>query len=137
MSSKTGHFYEFSNFRLDAENPTRWLNESLVPLPPKALEMLALLVRRHNAVVSREELLETVWRDTIDEMFLNRPVPHAVPPVESAFGRTTYGNESRNDFIGVDRVTPLVWERRHPGMARRRVGSRRAARDTDPNSSRR
>jgi DNA-binding winged helix-turn-helix (wHTH) protein/tetratricopeptide (TPR) repeat protein len=38
-----------------------------VPLPPKALEMLILLVSRHEAVVSREELLETVWRDTFVE----------------------------------------------------------------------
>lgn len=67
MCGKIRHFYEFSNFRLDAENPTLWLDDRLVSVPPKALEMLTLLVRRHRAVVSREELLEAVWRDTFVE----------------------------------------------------------------------
>jgi DNA-binding winged helix-turn-helix (wHTH) protein/TolB-like protein/Flp pilus assembly protein TadD len=67
MSSKTGRLYKFRDFRLDAENPSLWLGDRLVPLPPKALEMLILLVSRHEAVVSREELLETVWRDTFVE----------------------------------------------------------------------
>jgi DNA-binding winged helix-turn-helix (wHTH) protein/Flp pilus assembly protein TadD len=36
-------------------------------LPPKALEVLLLLVRRRDIIVSREELLDTVWRDTFVE----------------------------------------------------------------------
>ena len=67
MSGKIRHFYEFSDFRLDAENPSLWLNDRLVSVPPKALEMLTLLVSHRDAVVSREELLETVWRDTFVE----------------------------------------------------------------------
>jgi DNA-binding winged helix-turn-helix (wHTH) protein/TolB-like protein/Tfp pilus assembly protein PilF len=67
MSSKNGHRYQFGDFRLDSEPPSLWRNESLVPLPPKALEMLLLLVRRREIIVSREELLETVWRDTFVE----------------------------------------------------------------------
>jgi len=67
MSSKNGHRYQFGDFRLDSEPPSLWRNESLVPLPPKALEMLLLLVRQREIIVSREELLETVWRDTFVE----------------------------------------------------------------------
>jgi len=67
MSSKNGHRYQFGDFRLDSEPLSLWRNESLVPLPPKALEMLLLLVRQHEIVVSREELLESVWRDTFVE----------------------------------------------------------------------
>ncbi len=67
MCGKIRHFYEFSDFRLDAENPSLWLNDRLVSMPPKALELLTLLVRHHDTVVSREELLETVWRDTFVE----------------------------------------------------------------------
>lgn len=67
MSSKNGHRYQFGDFRLDSEPPSLWRNESLVPLPPKALEMLLLLVRQREVIVSREELLETVWRDTFVE----------------------------------------------------------------------
>ena len=67
MSNKNGHRYEFGDFRLDSEPPSLWREERLVPLPPKALEMLLLLVRRRDIIVSREELLDTLWRDTFVE----------------------------------------------------------------------
>ena len=67
MSNKNGHRYEFGDFRLDSEPPSLWRDERLVPLPPKALEMLLLFVRRRDIIVSREELLNTVWRETFVE----------------------------------------------------------------------
>lgn len=67
MPNKNGHRYEFGNFRLEAERPSLWRDEELVPLPPKALEVLLLLVRRRDIIVSREELLNTVWPDTFVE----------------------------------------------------------------------
>jgi DNA-binding winged helix-turn-helix (wHTH) protein/TolB-like protein/Flp pilus assembly protein TadD len=67
MASKNGRLYKFSEFRLDTRNPALWLDGRLVPLPPKALEVLILLVSRHSTVVSREDLLEEVWRDTFVE----------------------------------------------------------------------
>ena len=67
MSNKNGHRYEFGDFRLDSERPSLWRDERVVPLPPKALEMLLLLVRRRDIIVSREELLDTVWRGTFVE----------------------------------------------------------------------
>jgi DNA-binding winged helix-turn-helix (wHTH) protein/TolB-like protein/tetratricopeptide (TPR) repeat protein len=67
MSNENGHRYEFGDFRLDSEPPSLWREERLVALPPKALEMLLLLVRRRDIIVSREELLETVWRGTFVE----------------------------------------------------------------------
>ena len=67
MSNKNGHSYEFGDFRLDSELPSLWRDEKLVPLPPKALEVLLLLVRQRDIIVSREELLNTVWRDTFVE----------------------------------------------------------------------
>ncbi|HEU4715088.1 MAG TPA: winged helix-turn-helix domain-containing protein [Pyrinomonadaceae bacterium] len=67
MSNKNRHRYEFGDFRLDSEPPSLWREETLVALPPKALEMLLLLVRRRDIIVSRDELLETIWRDTFVE----------------------------------------------------------------------
>ena len=67
MSNKNGHCYQFGDFRLDSEPLSLWREERLVALPPKALEMLLLLVRRRDIIVSREELLDTVWRDTFVE----------------------------------------------------------------------
>ncbi|HEX8247196.1 MAG TPA: winged helix-turn-helix domain-containing protein [Pyrinomonadaceae bacterium] len=67
MSHKIKHFYEFGDFRLDAETPSLWRDGELVRIFPKALEVLVLLVGRQGDVVSREELLETVWRDAFVE----------------------------------------------------------------------
>ena len=75
MPEKTGHFYEFGGFRLDAENHALWLGDRLVAIAPKALELLILLIRRHGNIVSREELLETIWRDTfVEEANINYTV---------------------------------------------------------------
>ncbi len=67
MSSKNGQQYEFGGFRLDSEPPSLWRDQILVPLPPKAVEVLLLLVRQRDTIVSRELLLETVWRDSFVE----------------------------------------------------------------------
>lgn len=67
MSGKTRIFYEFENFCLDAENSSLWQNERLVAISPKALETLTLLVKKRGEILSREELLETVWKDTFVE----------------------------------------------------------------------
>jgi hypothetical protein len=64
MSSGTEHYDKLSVSRPGAKNTALWMNDRLVPLPPQALEVLILLIRRHDPAVSREGLLETVWRDT-------------------------------------------------------------------------
>ncbi len=75
MSGKIEHFYEFGSFRLDAENHGLWLGDRLVSIAPKALELLILLISRHGNIVSREELLETIWRDTfVEEANINYTV---------------------------------------------------------------
>jgi DNA-binding winged helix-turn-helix (wHTH) protein/Flp pilus assembly protein TadD len=67
MTDKTKHFYEFGKFRLDAENPSLWRDSKLVSISPKALETLILLVEKNGEIVSRDELLENVWKDTFVE----------------------------------------------------------------------
>jgi DNA-binding winged helix-turn-helix (wHTH) protein/tetratricopeptide (TPR) repeat protein len=67
MSDKTSHIYEFENFRLDTRNPSLWRGGELVPISPKALEILILLVQKKGEIVSREDLLETVWKGSFVE----------------------------------------------------------------------
>ena len=75
MSGKNKHFYEFDEYRLDAENHTLWRGGELVQIFPKALEILILLVEKKGEIVSREELLEKVWRDTfVEEANINYTV---------------------------------------------------------------
>ncbi|MBN8734624.1 MAG: winged helix-turn-helix domain-containing protein, partial [Acidobacteria bacterium] len=54
--------YEFSGFRL--EGAVLQHNGRVVPLMPKAVETLAVLVARAPAVVTKEELIAAVWPDT-------------------------------------------------------------------------
>lgn len=67
MSNKIGRLYEFEGFRLDAETPCLWRGGELVSVPPKALQILVLLVENQGEIVSREELLEKVWHETFVE----------------------------------------------------------------------
>ncbi len=67
MSGNARHFYEFESFRLDADSPSLWRGDELVSISPKALEILILLVEKRGEIVSREDLLETVWKDTFVE----------------------------------------------------------------------
>ena len=67
MSNKIRQLYEFADFRFDAEQLSLWQNGELVLVPPKALQILKLLVEQQGEIVSREELLEKVWHDTFVE----------------------------------------------------------------------
>ncbi len=65
--SESNHFYEFEDFRLDARNPSLWRGENLISISPKALETLILLVEKRGEIVSRDDLMNTVWKDTFVE----------------------------------------------------------------------
>lgn len=61
--------YEFEGFRLNATNHRLFRRESgeLVPLTPKAAQLLIFLVQNKDRVLTKDELLETVWNDSIVE----------------------------------------------------------------------
>ncbi len=67
MSDKLKLIYEFEDFRLDSKNPSLWRGGKAVSISPKALEALILLIEKQNEIVSRDELLDTVWKDTFVE----------------------------------------------------------------------
>jgi DNA-binding winged helix-turn-helix (wHTH) protein/tetratricopeptide (TPR) repeat protein len=56
--------WSFPPFRLDPVTCSLWRDDVLVPLPPKPLAVLAVLVAQAGQVVSKEALLDTVWSDT-------------------------------------------------------------------------
>ena len=67
MNGNSGQFYEFDEFYLNAANPSLWRDGKLVPISPKSLEVLILLVEKKGEIVSRDRLMETVWKDTFVE----------------------------------------------------------------------
>jgi DNA-binding winged helix-turn-helix (wHTH) protein/predicted ATPase len=54
----------FRPFRLDVENEQLWRGSQLVSLRPKTFAVLRCLVERAGRLVSKEELLDTVWPGT-------------------------------------------------------------------------
>ena len=58
---------EFGPFRLDAAKRVLWRGGEVVTLPPKALDLLIALAEQRGDVVTKDELMKRVWRDTFVE----------------------------------------------------------------------
>lgn len=67
MSARTKRSYEFSSFRLDAAERVLFCDGALVPLAPKAFDLLLLLVERSGHLVEKAEIMDAVWPDTFVE----------------------------------------------------------------------
>src|SRR5512139_3885461 len=65
MSRRFG--YAFGAFCLDPVDKVLYRDGEPVPLTPKALDTLAVLVERHPRVVTKGELLALVWPGTFVE----------------------------------------------------------------------
>jgi len=64
MASST---FDFGPYNLDPAKRLLLRSGEPVPLPPKAFDTLVILVERHERVVSKDELLRTIWPDTVVE----------------------------------------------------------------------
>jgi DNA-binding winged helix-turn-helix (wHTH) protein/Tol biopolymer transport system component len=60
-------FYEFGIFRLEATTRSLYRAGEFVPLAPKALEVLLVLVEEAGKVVTKDELMERVWPEAFVE----------------------------------------------------------------------
>jgi Tol biopolymer transport system component/DNA-binding winged helix-turn-helix (wHTH) protein len=68
MSSAVRHFYRFGQFRLDtSEHLVYRQNGEVVPLKPKVVETLELLVQESGRLISKDELMQRLWPDTVVE----------------------------------------------------------------------
>ena len=61
MATETDQSYEFGPFRLDLGERVLLRDGVPVPLTPKALEVLLLLVERHSNIVEKDELMRRAW----------------------------------------------------------------------------
>ena len=67
MSKQRKPLYEFGPFRLDSDRTRLTLNDELISLSPKAMEILLVLVESGGALVEKEELMRQVWPDSFVE----------------------------------------------------------------------
>lgn len=66
-AEKRPRFYDFGPFRVDALERQLYRNGETVPLTPKTLDLLVLLVERHGQIVEKKTVMATVWPDTFVE----------------------------------------------------------------------
>ncbi len=67
MDNGINSLYEFGGFKFDPKKGKLWQNNELILLSPKAAELLSLLLERKGEFVEKEEIFETVWKDTFVE----------------------------------------------------------------------
>jgi len=67
MCKENKRFYAFGPFRLDYAQRLLFRQDQLIPLTPKVLQILMVLVENCGRVVSKDELMKAVWPDTFVE----------------------------------------------------------------------
>lgn len=74
-SGSTKELYEFGPFRVDAEKEIVVRAGEPVPLTPKTFQILLVLIRNNREVVTKDDLMKTVWPDTfVEEANLSRNI---------------------------------------------------------------
>jgi TolB-like protein/DNA-binding winged helix-turn-helix (wHTH) protein/Tfp pilus assembly protein PilF len=86
MANVEEHFYEFGPFHIDTAERLLYRGEELIPLTPKAIDTLLVLIANRGRVVEKDELIKAVWPDTfVEEGALARNVS----ALRKAFGSDT------------------------------------------------
>src|SRR5262245_17470295 len=67
MSREPGQWYEFGPYRLDVGLSRLERSGTVVPISPKAFDLLLLLARSPERVLSKNELMEALWPNTFVE----------------------------------------------------------------------
>lgn len=63
MKEKSNDVFRFGDFALCPRDRRLSLGPNAIPLPPKAFDLLELLVRNHGTLVSRSEIFSNLWAD--------------------------------------------------------------------------
>src|SRR5215831_4949088 len=75
MNEQPKHSYEFGPFRLDKAKHLLLRDGQAVPLTPKALETLLMLVENRQRVVEKDDLMQLIWPDSfVEEGSLTRNI---------------------------------------------------------------
>ncbi|HEV8130082.1 MAG TPA: tetratricopeptide repeat protein [Acidobacteriota bacterium] len=64
---KVPHWYEFGPYLLDPREHALLRGSEIVPLTPKAFDLLLVLVERQGHLIEKDELLKVVWPDSFVE----------------------------------------------------------------------
>jgi DNA-binding winged helix-turn-helix (wHTH) protein/Tol biopolymer transport system component len=81
--TQSGEMYAFGPFRLDVAKRTLTRDGEPVPLTSKAFDTLLVLLRNHDRVVEKEELVKLVWPDVFVS---DDSLTHSVSVLRRAMG---------------------------------------------------
>lgn len=116
--------YEFGEFRLEAENLSLFRNSEVIPLAPKACEVLLALVEAGGSIIKKEKILEKVWADTFVE---EANLTHHISALRKALGEDkTAGNLSKLFRVAVIVLSPLSASRKTAWRKSSSVNERRS-----------
>ena len=82
--------YTFGPFRFDPASRLLWRGHDIVPLTPKAGELLGQLVEHAGQVLSKDDLIRRVWPDTFVE---EANLSHHVYRIREALGEHPGGGD--------------------------------------------
>lgn len=82
--------YRFGEFRLETENLLLFRNSKVVPLAPKACEVLLALVESNGKLLTKQEILDRVWANTFVE---EANLTHHVSALRKALGEDKNGRK--------------------------------------------
>src|SRR5437660_10038057 len=69
--------YQFGRYVLDAQRRALYCEKSLVPITPKAFDVLLFLAQNPNRLITKDELLKAVWGDAfVEEGNLTQYISH-------------------------------------------------------------
>jgi eukaryotic-like serine/threonine-protein kinase len=64
LAAKSHHTYFFREFTVDLDRGCLWRGAEELKLRPKVFEALSYLVLNNNRLVTKDELIKTIWTDT-------------------------------------------------------------------------
>jgi DNA-binding winged helix-turn-helix (wHTH) protein/TolB-like protein len=83
--------YEFGPYRYDAEQRALFREGQAVPLAPKAIDTLHVLLEQRGRIVEKADLMKRVWPDTtVDEVGLARNISILRKALEEEAGGGAY-----------------------------------------------
>ena len=103
------HFYEFGSFRLDATQRLLLREGVVVPLTLKAFDLLITLVKSDGQVLTKDELMHSVWPDSFVE---EANLSHHIHKLREALGEREQGDKyietlARRGYRFVAKVTEV------------------------------
>lgn len=86
MSKRVKQLYEFGPFRIDVAERMLLRDRAIVPLPPKAFDLLLVLVENSGHLLEKDELMQRLWPDTFVE---ETNLPNNISLLRKALGDDT------------------------------------------------